>query len=255
MIPTPPSGSTPLSWPVPFRHVGPQAGFLHHVTTTDASPRFRPIHRLDGGAVCGADVMTGPDHWNGSVQPDEQARWLLHEASYQASLCEHPLTLCVALPPFLAYTTQLVCAAQAALRVWAPDVCALELVLSEPEIPQAGADLLLTLSALRDLDIGIAVQCPQDVRAGLAQMCRLPLTCVRLPANLASDVPHSRPARLAVAQVVQAAQEIDATAMAQGVQSAAQRDILADLGCSSAQGSLFGHPMPGTTFQTALLRP
>ncbi len=212
---------------------------------------FRPVHWLDGGTVRGADLVLRPGHPGNRTDAGNHASLLLHEAGRQASLCETPLTLGLSLPAGLACDAALVRHAQAALRIWAPEHATLEFLLSEPSVAQAGADVLLSLSALRDLGIGLALQCGGG---DMPRLHRLPLTCLRLPASVVHALPNSRPARLAVAQTVHLARCLDATVMAQGVQTEAQREILADLGCASAQGTLFGHPMPAVRFQAALLR-
>ena len=219
---------------------------------TDGVLWCRPVHNLHSGTVSGADLVTRPDYLNGTAEPGGQAARLLHEAGHRASLCETPLTLCLTMPSGLAYDAGLVRHAEAALRAWAPKTCSIELVLNEAGVAQAGPGILLALSALRDFGVGLALECGRDMPASLARMQRLPLTCLRLPAGLVGDVPHSGPARLAVSQAVRTALVLDLTVMAQSVQTAAQRDILADLGCDTAQGTLFGHPMPTAAFQAAL---
>ena len=221
---------------------------------TDTMLWCRPTHWLSDGAVCGADLVAQCDNLGGHGKPGEQARWLLHEASRQASLCEAPLTLCVPMPTGLSCYDTLVRHAEAAWKFWAPQGCTLELLFSAPDLAHANTDMLLALSALRDLGFGLALECGRDAPACLTGMRRLPITCLRLPAAVVCDLPHSRPARQAVDQVVQEALALDATVLAQCIHSAAQRDVLADLGCDRAQGPLFGPPMPAAAFQAALLR-
>ena len=221
---------------------------------------MRPIHRLDGGDLSGAELVTRPAWTDAALtnpwmsrtsEPTEDARWLLNEGVRQASQFGRPLMLCLPMPAGIIMDAALVEHHETALRGARPSRCVLEISLSGPEIADAGADHLLALSALRDAGCGIAHDVGGRGTHDLARIGRMPLTSLRLPASLVRDMPHSRPARNSVAEIGRLAHTLGATVMGLGVQTAAQRDILAELGCRYGQGPLFGGPMPADTFQAA----
>lgn len=134
----------------------------------------------------------------------------------------------------------------------------LELEIDEQvlaELPQAESetDLLLTLAAIRDLGVRIAVS---DFGAGLASLTmlrRLPLCTVKLDRAMLRDVAGSAEEAALVSALTMAAHVIGLSVVALGVETEMQRDVLAGLGCDAAQGFLFGAAMPADRLAALLL--
>lgn len=127
-----------------------------------------------------------------------------------------------------------------------------EALLVEPEDSEAGMDMLLTLSALRDIGVGIAVGNFGSGIAGLAMLRRLPLSTVKLDRTLVRDVADNAEDAALVAAVAMAAHAFGLAVVAQGVETEAQRTVLAGLGCNAAQGYLLGAAVPAERFAAAL---
>ncbi len=113
-------------------------------------------------------------------------------------------------------------------------------------------EVLLGMSALRDLGVGVSLDRFGSGAASLRLLQRLPLSAVKLDPGLTRDMVHDRDIRATVGAAIGLAHALNARVVATCVESAAQRDILADMGCDEAQGGLFGAPMAAGQFRAAL---
>ena len=121
----------------------------------------------------------------------------------------------------------------------------LELELTESMLLHVDADALFSLSALRDLGVGLALDDFGTGYASLGMLRRLPLTAMKLDRSLVRDLPD-RPEDVAIARAaVQTGHAMGLRVVAEGVETEAQRDFLAAIGCDEGQGYLFARPMPG----------
>jgi EAL domain-containing protein (putative c-di-GMP-specific phosphodiesterase class I) len=128
----------------------------------------------------------------------------------------------------------------------------LEAVLSETDLETDGPELPLLVSALRDLGAGVALGSTTGTPNGLRILRRLPLTSVRLAPALVAGIETSAQARSLALEAIATAHATGAITVALGVETAMQRDILADLQCDEAQGPLFGADLAAAVFTAAL---
>ncbi len=197
-----------------------------------------PQHGLATARLCGAQAWARP--------PGAPAGgWLLRAACLEAQAwrlrCRRPaLAVTVALPPHSAHHGTLLAQAEAALRISGLPGGLLDVAFDEADLTDAGPDMLLLTAALRDLGAGVALDSQACGAKALRTLRRLPVTALRLPPWLVRDVASSGQARTLAHRAIRVAHALGASAVALGVDSAVQRDILADLGCDAAQGSLFG---------------
>ncbi len=128
----------------------------------------------------------------------------------------------------------------------------LTVAFPQADLADAGPDLLLLLSALRDSGVGVALD--SGDRAGDLQrvLRRLPLSAVRLHPALVAGAERDAETRVLLSRVILFAHAMDAAVVALGVGSALQRDMLADMHCDAAQGRLFGEDLPGSVFRAGL---
>jgi EAL domain-containing protein (putative c-di-GMP-specific phosphodiesterase class I) len=128
--------------------------------------------------------------------------------------------------------------------------------LTETMLANMSLDGLLTLSAIRDLGVGIAVD---DFGSGLASLSvlrRLPLTALKLDRSLVRDLPAGREDAAVVRAIIAASHALGLSVIAEGIETEAQRSFLADIGCDEGQGFLFGQPVPAEQLnQTRAARP
>ena len=131
----------------------------------------------------------------------------------------------------------------------------LELQLPDQTLTDEDPLTLLGLAALRDLGIGLGIDHFGTRAASPRMLQRLPLTTVKLDPALVRDLVPDRTARLTVKAAIALAHALNTTVLASNVKTPTQRDILADLGCDSAQGPLYGGPLGPEAFHASLLVP
>ena len=119
----------------------------------------------------------------------------------------------------------------------------LELELTESLLVDAGEETFFTLSALRDLGVGLALDDFGTGFASLAMLKRLPLTVMKLDRSLVREVPHDREDTAIVRAVADTGRALGLTVVAEGIETEAQRDFLAGIGCDQGQGFLFSRPV------------
>jgi len=105
-------------------------------------------------------------------------------------------------------------------------------------------DTLLTLSAVRDLGVGIALDDFGTGFASLSMLKRLPLTVMKLDRSLIRDLPDNVEDSAIVKAVIETGHALGLTVVAEGIETEAQRAFLSGTGCDEGQGYLFSHPVP-----------
>jgi len=128
----------------------------------------------------------------------------------------------------------------------------LEIELTESLLVDASIETLLTLSAVRDLGVGIALDDFGTGYASLAALKRLPLTAMKLDRSLVRGVPRHREDTAIARAVVEIGHALDLAIVAEGVSSEEQCRFLAALGCEEGQSYFFGQPVPAERFRQHL---
>ena len=253
---TPRSPFLERPWVWPNTPPGCQGRDAETVTCALPAPlTVQPVHALHGAALLGIEARGGHG-WTRAASTHLTAL-LLHMACDEATLLQHlpsmaPLTVSVRLPA-AAGDRQLPAQVAAALACTGLPADLLQLNMCRNIAGPAGPGELLTWSALRDMGVGLALHIAPDMgHVCQATLGRLPFTSLRLPHQIADQIEDGPSARRLVREAVRVARSHAAFVTATGLRTAAQRDILAELGCHAAQGPLFGLPMHPAAFQAAL---
>lgn len=80
--------------------------------------------------------------------------------------------------------------------------------------------------------------------ASLTHLKEYPVDRIKLDRSFISQLPHDRQSLGIVRAVISLAHELDKEVIAEGVETAEQAELLADMGCDFLQGYLFSKPMP-----------
>ena len=128
----------------------------------------------------------------------------------------------------------------------------LEIELTESMLVDADIEMLLTLSAVRDLGIGIALDDFGTGYASLGALKRLPLTVMKLDRSLVSGVPRFAEDTGIAKAMVATARALGLEVVAEGIEDEEQRMFLAELGCREGQSYFFGRPTTSARLQEML---
>ena len=121
---------------------------------------------------------------------------------------------------------------------------ALELEITENIVLRHDDTMLAPLRALRKAGIGIAFDDFGTGFASLSMLKRYPLSRLKIDRSFIRDICTDRVDAAVVNAMVYMATSLGVEVIAEGVETEPQRDLLLGCGCPTAQGYLYGRPMP-----------
>ncbi|MBV9735377.1 MAG: EAL domain-containing protein [Acidisphaera sp.] len=239
-----------------LRHAVAQGQFVLHyqprvslasLRTVGAEALIRWPHRKRGMVPPGAFIHLAER--NGLITPI--GGWVLRTAGAEAASWPVPVGISVNVSARQLADGVLLEQVEAALASGlAPE--RLELELTESMLVDAGIETLMTLSAIRDLGVGLALDDFGTGYASLATLKRLPLTVMKLDRSLVQGLPHYREDAAITRALVEMGHALSLTLVAEGIATQAQRAFLTEIGCDEAQSFLFSRPLPPERFRARL---
>ena len=110
-----------------------------------------------------------------------------------------------------------------------------------------------TVSALRAVGVSVAIDDFGTGYSSLSHLKRFPIDTGKIDRSFVADVLTDRDDAAIVYAVIALAHALDINVVAEGVETEAQRVLLAQQGCGAYQGYLFSRPLPVADFE-ALVR-
>jgi diguanylate cyclase (GGDEF)-like protein/PAS domain S-box-containing protein len=225
---------------------------------------YQPIVTAADGAIIGLEALARwgrPEH--GPVLPEDFIP-VAEETGLIAALGDHILRLtCRQVRRWLERLparSPLVVSVNLSARQLARDDFAREVgqILEETGLPAARLKLELTESALvesaertaaqldrlRRMGVGLWLDDFGTGHSSLSYLHRLPLEALKIDRSFVSKLDEEEGRPEITRTIVLLAHSLGLTTIAEGVESAAQRDHLHELGCDHLQGFLFGPPVP-----------
>jgi diguanylate cyclase (GGDEF)-like protein len=219
--------------------------------------QYQPLVRLSTGTVYGFEALVRWQHQLRGVVPPGSfvplaeelglivplGTWVLEEACREAAGWpdgeQGPLTLSVNLSARQLSEPDLVDTVATALAAsgLAPERLTLEIT----ESALAEDDAVRRLQELKRLGVALAVDDFGTGYSSLSRLHQLPVDVVKIDKSFVDALSTGEAAF--VAAIVRLAGEVRVGTVAEGVEEAAQREALLDLGCRSAQGYLFARPL------------
>ncbi|NWG74011.1 MAG: EAL domain-containing protein, partial [Rubrivivax sp.] len=129
------------------------------------------------------------------------------------------------------------------LRAAALPAHLLELELTESILLRDAADALARLHALAALGVQLAIDDFGTGYSSLAYLKRFPIRRLKIDRRFVGGLPGDEGDAGIVRAIVQIGHALALTVIAEGVETEAQRDFLAECGCDEAQGYLFAPPL------------
>ena len=208
---------------------------------------FEALARWDSpelGAVSPADFIPAAERSGEIVRIGE---WMLHAACAQlAQWRRHDpdLSISVNLAPLqleLANVPGIVEAALLEHRLPAP---ALTLEITEGVLIGAGALQARNLSVLRQMGVRIALDDFGTGYSALGYLTRFAIDQIKIDRSFVDALGGGRQHAALVQAILALAQGLELSVVAEGIETAAQRQLLERMGCSLGQGYLFAAPRP-----------
>ncbi len=130
------------------------------------------------------------------------------------------------------------------LRLSGANPYRLKLELTESLLLNEMDDAIDKMSELRSIGVSFSLDDFGTGYSSLAYLKRLPLDILKIDQSFVRDV-LTDPNDAAIARtILNLAQNLDLNVVAEGVETAGQRDFLLRSGCKAFQGYLFGRPVP-----------
>lgn len=128
----------------------------------------------------------------------------------------------------------------------------LELEITEEVALNSDERSLKTLTALRDMGVGIAFDDFGTGYASLFSLKRYPLTTLKIDRGFVRDLQTDQSSTAITRALIGIGNDLGLITIAEGIETAEQEAALLRLGCPSGQGYRYGKPMPEADIDTLL---
>lgn len=131
----------------------------------------------------------------------------------------------------------------------------LKLELTESMLVSGVDDVIAKMSALQKLGVDFSLDDFGTGYSSLSYLQRLPLNQLKIDQSFVAGLLDDHSSAVIVQTIIALGQSLGLTVIAEGVETEAQRQMLARLGCEAFQGYLLGRPMPIADFEARYLTP
>lgn len=229
---------------------------------------YQPIVELASGAMHKAEALLRWQHpTRGFVSPAEfipiaestgligdMGEWVFrqvahqvrhlratHDASFQISMNRSPVEFHSATTPGTTWTQR--------LQALGLPGSAIAVEITEGLLLEAGANVTEQLLEMRDCGVQISLDDFGTGYSSLSYLQRYDIDFIKIDQSFVRHlIPASTDLALCKA-IIRMAHELGMKVVAEGVETAAQRDLLADAGCDYGQGYFFARPMPAEALE------
>ena len=130
----------------------------------------------------------------------------------------------------------------------------LEIEVTESVLMKDASAAVGMLHDLKAMGLRLSVDDFGTGYSSLAYLKRFPLDVLKIDRSFVRDLEHSSDDRVICEVIIGLAQRLGLDVIAEGVETAGQRQFLSDQGCFLMQGYLFGRPIPTRDFFALLER-
>lgn len=227
---------------------------------------FQPQVDAVSGRTIGAEALVRWRHPEmGLVMPDrfiplaEQTgliaplgEWVLRSACLQASNWQQagqpPLRMAVNISPRQFQRPDLYRKIDEILKETGLNPGCLSIEVTESVVMQDVDHAIETLVRLKNLGVHLAIDDFGTGYSSLSYLKRFPIDLLKIDRSFIMDIPALSDDIAIVSAVIAMAHQLNIKVLAEGVQSAEQRDILLSHRCDELQGYLFAHPLTADEF-------
>jgi len=132
--------------------------------------------------------------------------------------------------------------------------CGLDLEITESLIMRDIDANVSKLKAIRDMGVHISIDDFGTGHSSLSYLTQLPVNALKIDRSFITHMAGSSESLTIVLVIISLAHSLKHKVIAEGIDDAAQMDLLRQYGCDEAQGYLIGHPMPAGEFEAWYIR-
>ncbi len=125
----------------------------------------------------------------------------------------------------------------------------LRLELTESGIMEDPSSAIPLLQKLRELGLGLSIDDFGTGHSSLAYLQKLPVTELKIDRSFVINIDQLPSTQRLVKTIVEMGHGLQLSVIAEGIETAAERDTLRELGCDSMQGYFASKPLHGETLQ------
>ena len=244
---------------------------LRHALDEQQFVVYFQIQVGDGGQPVGAEVLLRWQHpMLGLVAPGQFiglaeetglilaiGDWVLRTACQQLKAWErHPiarnLQLAVNVSARQFRSATFVSDVRNVLQTTGTNAKRLKLELTESLVLDNIDDTIAKMQELQALGVGFSIDDFGTGYSSLAYLTRLPLDQLKIDRSFVRNIGLQASDAAVIDSIIGLARSLELEVIAEGVETEAQRDFLAEHGCAHCQGYLFGHPLPIREFELQL---
>jgi len=126
----------------------------------------------------------------------------------------------------------------------------LKLEITESLLLDDSTEILDVLNAFDAMGLALSIDDFGTGYSALSYLNRFPVSQIKIDRSFVCDIPHDQEKSELVKAMISIAHALNLELVAEGVETREQADYLNKHGCLSAQGYLFGKPMPEAEFET-----
>jgi EAL domain-containing protein (putative c-di-GMP-specific phosphodiesterase class I) len=130
----------------------------------------------------------------------------------------------------------------------------LELEITESGLMHNEAVAVEVLSEIKEIGIGVSLDDFGTGYSSLSYLKRFPVDTVKIDRSFVTDMTVDRDDAAIVSAILSIGRRLDLRVVAEGVETAQQRDFLIVGGCDQLQGYFFSPPVPADEFAVLLKR-
>jgi diguanylate cyclase (GGDEF)-like protein/PAS domain S-box-containing protein len=227
---------------------------------------YQPIVRARSGRIAAHEALVRWQHpERGLIAPADfidlaeetglilkLGEWVLRQACRWATFIgvERGLPVSVNLSPRQFNDPKLVHTVAAALHETGLPARLLQLEITESTAMQHTDVALATLRRLKELGVSVAIDDFGTGYSSLSYLKRFPVDTLKIDGSFTSELPGDPDQCAIVSAIVALAHALELEVIAEGVETAAQREFLESCGCDYIQGYLTGMPLDADSAAT-----
>jgi len=228
------------------------------VSQNEFELHYQILIDVDAKKVCGVEALVRWRHpQHGLILPDRfiplaeetgliqpLGEWIIRQACADAHRWPTHIKLAVNLSPVQFTTGNLVSVITDALVASGLAPERLELEITESVLLQDNANNLATLHQLKSLGLSIVLDDFGTGYSSLSYLQVFPFDKIKIDKSFVAELSSRHDCAAIVCAITGLARALSIDTIAEGVESAEQLALLSTAGCTQAQGSLFGYPLP-----------